>query len=132
MSYEYRNAKKFKTGTYECEINHPEYGWIPFHATSYDTDEKGIELFNALEKDNTIPLESEEEHLEKQSILVRHKRNGKLVHDVDPIASNTLRFNSLDAEKQKQLKEYRQALLDIPTQNGFPLNVEFPVKPEWI
>lgn len=132
MSYEYRNAKKFRTGTYECEINHSEYGWIPFHATPFDTDEKGAELFKTLEADDTIELESEQEYLEKQGDLVRHKRNGKLVHDVDPIATNGLRFMALGEEKQKEISDYRQALLDIPKQKGFPLDVEWPVKPEWI
>ena len=34
---EYRNPKYNSNGTIDCEINHPEYGWIPFTAHLEDT-----------------------------------------------------------------------------------------------
>jgi hypothetical protein len=29
----------------DCEINHPQYGWIPFTASPDDTEQHGRELF---------------------------------------------------------------------------------------
>ena len=34
---EYRKPKYNSNGTIDCEINHPEYGWIPFTAHPEDT-----------------------------------------------------------------------------------------------
>lgn len=34
---EYRNAKFVRDGWINCEINHPQYGWIPFTANPADT-----------------------------------------------------------------------------------------------
>lgn len=34
---EYRNAKRTAAGLIDCEINHPDLGWIPFTADPSDT-----------------------------------------------------------------------------------------------
>lgn len=61
---------------------------------------------------------------------VRYQRDFRLETEVDPIASNTLRWSSLPAEKQQEWASYRQALLDITAQAGFPTDVAWPTKPE--
>lgn len=38
----------------------------------------------------------------------------------------------LAEDKKAQLEAYRQALRDIPQQEGFPKNVEFPEKPDFL
>ena len=45
---------------------------------------------------------------------------------------NPMWYASLTAEQQQQLQTYRQALLDVPQQPGFPLSVEWPAKPTWL
>jgi len=52
-----------------------------------------------------------------------------LLSKVDAIAGNALRWPALDAKLQAAWAAYRQALLDIPQQSGFPINVNWPVKP---
>ncbi|WP_044547581.1 hypothetical protein [Mesorhizobium japonicum] len=42
---EYRNAAFNQFGTVDLEINHPEYGWIPFTASPDDSEELGREIF---------------------------------------------------------------------------------------
>lgn len=64
------------------------------------------------------------------SKYVRDERDRKLQTQVDPIVSNPFRWANLSAEKQAEWTAYRQALLDIPQQAGFPDNVVWPVKPE--
>ena len=61
---------------------------------------------------------------------VRAERDMKLATEVDPIAGNTLRWAALTAEQQQAWADYRQALLDIPQQDGFPHDVVWPTKPE--
>lgn len=67
----------------------------------------------------TERLESEE----------RARRDNKLVKYVDPIATNNLRWNALSSEAQAAWTAYRQALLDVPQQPGFPSTVTWPTKP---
>lgn len=60
---------------------------------------------------------------------VRKQRDEILSSEVDPIVSNPLRWSALTAEQQQAWADYRQALLDIPQQSGFPHNVVWPTKP---
>jgi hypothetical protein len=61
---------------------------------------------------------------------VRATRDSILANEVEPIVSNPLRWGGMTAEKQAAWAAYRQALLDIPQQSGFPHNVAWPTKPE--
>lgn len=65
-----------------------------------------------------------------QAQIVRATRDTKLVVDVDPVVTNPLRWGSLTAEKQTAWANYRQALLDISQQPGFPNSVVWPTMPE--
>ena len=67
---------------------------------------------------------------EEVSNLVRQFRNDLMILEIDPIVSNPLRWGSLSDEQQLAFTVYRQNLLDIPQQEGFPHNVVWPTKPE--
>ena len=45
---EYRNAVLNDNGTIDCEINHPDLGWIPFTADPDDPEEHGRAIFAEL------------------------------------------------------------------------------------
>ena len=45
---------------------------------------------------------------------------------------NPVRYSTLTTQQQQDLIAYRQALLDVPGQAGFPLEVVWPAKPEWL
>ena len=60
---------------------------------------------------------------------IRATRDMKLSTEVDPIAGNALRWAALDADTQAAWAAYRQALLDVPAQAGFPHNVTWPEVP---
>lgn len=59
----------------------------------------------------------------------RQKRNA-LLTQVDEISAT--RYASLTLEQQTELQQYRQALLDVPQQAGFPESVTWPTKPAWL
>ena len=61
---------------------------------------------------------------------VRFQRDVLLKTEVDPIVSNQLRWGDMTPALQQAWADYRQALLDVPQQNGFPHNVVWPTKPE--
>ena len=60
---------------------------------------------------------------------VRGQRKALLENEVDRMVMNTLRWNSLTPEKQQEWTDYRQALLDITDQIGYPRNVIWPTRP---
>jgi hypothetical protein len=60
---------------------------------------------------------------------VRSERDGKLRFEVDPIVSNPLRWADMSADEQQAWSDYRDALLNVPQQAGFPHQVDWPAKP---
>lgn len=132
---EYRNAKRIKNGLIDCEINHPNYGWIPFTCDPNDTgaafDVSDLHARMSADPETlayTPPTQAELDAAKAHE--VRAERDNRLARDVDPIAGNALRWAALTAEQQQALAAYRQALLDVPQQSGFPYNVTWPAKPE--
>lgn len=65
-----------------------------------------------------------------QAVVIRSTRDSILANTVDPLVSNPLRWGGMTAEQQAAWAAYRQALLDIPQQSGFPHNVIWPNKAE--
>lgn len=62
-------------------------------------------------------------------VSVRAERNALLL-EVDAYVSNPLRWAALDTDTQSTWVTYRQALLDVPQQEGFPSEVTWPVAPQ--
>lgn len=60
---------------------------------------------------------------------VRSTRNMKLVTEIDPILMNPLRWGDLNPAEQAAIAAYRQELLDVPQQAGFPKTHTWPNKP---
>lgn len=58
---------------------------------------------------------------------IRLKRNMLLSTEIDNI--NPIRWNSMNSEQKDDWTMYREKLLNIPQQEGFPLNVVWPEKP---
>jgi len=65
------------------------------------------------------------EQLEAQA---RAKRD-RLLRELDVIVSNPLRWAEFDEPTKQALADYRQALLDVPQQEGFPDDIVWPVNP---
>lgn len=61
---------------------------------------------------------------------IRMKREYILIGELDPIVSNPLRWAAMSDAERQAWSDYRQALLDITDQSGFPHNVTWPTKPE--
>lgn len=60
--------------------------------------------------------------------LIRKKRDAILAENIDVM--NPIRWESMTSEEKSAWTTYRQALLDVPAQSGFPFNVVWPTKPE--
>ena len=130
----YRNAKYINdSGWIDCEIEHPEFGWIPYTLDPADTDMtvNNDDLLAAMEAAGDVAAYIPPTQSELDAALsdqLREERDG-LLAEVDAIAGNALRWATLSAEQQDAWAVYRQALLDVPQQAGFPNDVVWPVKP---
>ena len=113
----------------EVEINHPDYGWIPYSLTDYDTDttidnDAVMALIGSDFSAYVAPTEAELETA--AAAQVRAERDSILVTVVDPLVSNPLRWYDLTTETQGAWATYRSALLDVPQQEGFPDTITWP------
>ncbi len=83
------------------------------------------------EKGNTVSInETEFQPIVLTAEDIRFSRNKLLEEIVDKIPGSAIRWNLMSEEEKSAWVIYRQALLDLPEQEGFPTNVVWPNKPE--
>ena len=131
---EVRNAASLQSDNLrmDVEINHPDYGWIPYTVDPADTDTtiNNDDVMALIGTDFAAYVAPTQEELDAAlAAEVRADRDDRLA-EVDAVAGNTLRWAALDAETQALWATYRQALLDVPQQSGFPNDITWPTEPE--
>ena len=65
--------------------------------------------------------------VEQRTVLERNRRNKYLMLYVDSI--NAVRWASFSDEERANWVAYRQGLLNVPQQPGFPENITWPTPP---
>lgn len=88
-----------------------------------DGEEKTIRVFEI--KEIPEPPAPTEEELAAQ---IRAKRDS-LIAATDYLMASDY---PIEEDKKAELVVYRQALRDVPEQEGFPTSVTWPEKPEWL
>ena len=66
---------------------------------------------------------------DEKALDLRSTRDFILQAKVDLVVSNPLRWAALSEASQADWAAYRQALLDVPQQSGFPDNITWPQEP---
>ena len=132
---EIRNAKSLNAENtwFDVEINHPEFGWIPYTLDPNDTDQtvSNDDLLAMIDSNFEAYVPPTQAELDAQAATaVRAQRDWLLQNEVDPIVSNPLRWADLTTAQQNAWSQYRTDLLNITDQAGFPHNVTWPTKPE--
>ena len=132
---EVRNAQSLNAENtwFDVEINHPEYGWIPYSLNPDDTDmtvDNSV-LLELIGSDFAAYVAPTQAELDAElAASLRAQRDDKLVQEVDPIVTNPLRWAELTDAKQAEWTQYRTDLLNLPAQAGFPNTMTWPTKPE--
>ena len=126
-----RNAASLQSDNarIDVEINHPDYGWIPYTIDPSDTDTtiNNDEVMALIGTDFAAYVAPTDAELATAAAAeVRSTRDSLLRSDVDPVAGNALRWAALTSEQQTAWATYRTALLNVPEQAGFPDNVTWP------
>ena len=117
----------------DVEINHPDFGWIPYTLNPADTDTTidNDAIISLIGTDFAAYVAPTQAELDAAAAAqVRAERDNILATVVDPIVSNPLRWADMTVEKQAEWSAYRTALLDITDQAGFPHDITWPTKPE--
>ena len=134
---EVRNAASLQSDNarMNVEINHPQYGWIPYTVDPADTDttidnDEVMALIGTDFAAYVAPTQAELDTAAAED--VRNERDNILTTVVDPLVSNNLRWAELTSDKQAEWATYRTSLLNVPQQDGFPHTVAWPTQLEVI
>ena len=128
---EYRNASSLSADNtrIDVEINHPDYGWLPYTIDPTDTDNTidNAALLALIGSDFSPYVAPTQEELDATAAAnIRAERDRRLVSEVDPVVSNPLRWSAMSEQEQADMSAFRMALLDVPQQAGFPNTVSWP------
>ena len=131
---EVRNAASLQSDNLrmDVEINHPEYGWIPYTLDPADTDTTidNAEVMALIGTNFAAYVAPTQAELDEETAAnVRAERNDILFRVVDPLVSNPLRWADLTSEKKYKWSQYRTDLLNVPQQAGFPNSITWPTEP---
>ena len=127
---EVRNAQSLQSDNQrmDVEISHPTYGWIPYTVDPSDTDTTidNAAILALVGTDFGAYVAPTQAELDDALAAQVRSSRDLLLSVVDVVVSNPLRWASLAADKQNEWTVYRQALLDVPQQSGFPSSVSWP------
>jgi hypothetical protein len=122
-----KNLQYNEVNAINCEVEHPQFGWIPFTASPDDVEQMGRDIYaQAVAGDygpvaTYAPPQKEEADADKAN-QVRAERNAKLAEtDWTQLVDSPVDHAAWFA--------YRQALRDITAQEGFPWTIDWPTQP---
>jgi hypothetical protein len=129
-----RNAQSLNAENtrFDVEINHPEFGWIPYalHPDDKDMTVDNSVLLQLIGTDFEAYVAPTQAELDAGlAASLRFERDQKLAFEVDPLVTNPLRWAELTDAKQAEWTQYRTDLLNLPDQSGFPNSITWPTQP---
>lgn len=116
-----RNLKFTATGAIDCEINHPEHGWIPFTASADDSEDYGCDLFaRAIAGEyGEIPLYVEPEAVPLTLIQVQALRRAAYAANSDPL-KNEADYDALQSGTEPDYSAWQAAVAEIKERYPLP------------
>jgi hypothetical protein len=102
---------------------------LPFHATPDDNEEHGRDIFERAKGGEFGVIAEWTPPTTEQLVENARGQRDALLSEVDRIVGNPLRWASFSQAQQTAWANYRQALLDVPQQPGFPNTINWSNKP---
>jgi hypothetical protein len=120
---QWANAEKTQI---DLVVTFEQIGEVPFTADVSDSVEYGRSLFSRASAGEFGPVAAYP--VEREAAKIRTVRDDKL-ESLDAVVSNPIRWASFTEEQKQSWINYRQALLDVPQQPGFPFDIVWPSQP---
>ena len=121
---EVRNAQSLQADNLrmDLEIDHPDHGWLPYTVDPSDTDETvdNAAILALVGSDFGAYVAPTQADLDASLATQVRAQRDHLLSTVDVIVSNPLRWATLSSGKKSEWTSFRQLLLDVPQQEGFP------------
>lgn len=118
-----RGARLNPDGTIDLEVNHPEFGWIPFTAAPTDVEPHGRVLYARAVQGEAGAITEYAPPDAELAAQVRVERDQRLAQ------TDWTQLPDVPQATRERWAEYRQALRDITLQDGFPAAVQWPEPP---
>lgn len=116
-----------------CEVDFDDLKeeFVPFSADLKDSYAHTKQIFNECVEGKWGDIAEFLPYVPTTEEIAANARGQRdtLLQELDSIVGNPLRWASFSTDQQTELANYRQSLLDVPQQTGFPDTVDFPVKP---
>lgn len=116
-----------------CEVDFDDLKeeFVPFSADLNDIYAHTKQIFNECVEGKWGTVAEYVPYVPTQEELAANARGQRdtLLSELDSIVGNPLRWASFTTEQQTAWANYRQALLDVPQQAGFPNTINWPTKP---
>lgn len=127
-----RDPKFNAVDTIDCELNHPELGWIPFTASPNDPEAHGREIYGRIlagEFGEVAPYTPD-----PAAELAAAMAAERVWRDLQLAATDYLTMPDypLTETARAELIAYRQALRDWPQSDDFPDQSNRPQPPAWL
>jgi hypothetical protein len=108
-----RNATYTSDGRIDCEIEHPQYGWIPFTADPDDPEKHGRDIFAALVASGDVrkyvapkgPTKAERLATEREQIAAQ--RRAAMTSEADPLFFEWQAGEATEAEWKAKRQEIK-------------------------
>jgi len=117
-----------------CEVDFDDLQeeFVPFSADLKDSYAHTKQIFNECVEGKWGTVAEFVSYVPTTKELAANARAQRdaLLQELDNIVGNPLRWASFSSEQQTAWADYRQALLDVPQQLGFPNTINWPTKPE--
>lgn len=118
MTIECRNPQYNAQGTIDLELNHPEFGWIPFTASADDSEELGRDLFARAVAGEFGPVEPYVAPVPTpEQILAEKKRQRQAIVDAITVTTSTGKVFDGNEDAQSRMSRAIQAaqIANIPS-----------------
>ena len=117
----------------DCEVDFDDLKeeFVPFSANLNDSYAHTKQIFNECVEGKWGAIAEFVPYVPTTTELTAQARAQRdaLLQEVDSIVGNPLRWASFSQAQQTVWADYRQALLDVPQQPGFPNTINYPTKP---
>ena len=107
-----RNPQYHEQGTIDCEIEHPDYGWMPFTASPDDEEEHGRQIYVAALAMGPAPYvpppEPTPEEIHAQELAAAQaQRHAAYTEEADPLFFKYQRGEATEQEWLDKIEEIR-------------------------